>query len=183
MKKLLTILVVLTFALTVINCGDDKKDKKDKKDVKGKKEQVKKEQPKKEAPKKEEPTKEEPKSDDGSKYPKMNKLMKNILKIAKDNKDKPEEAKKSVQELVKGIDPKEFQEESQKLNKVFTEKMASLEGEKDPSKAMNAMMKVFKEELPAMDEFMKMSMNPEYQKVMAAINQMPELKMLNPMKK
>ena len=105
------------------------------------------------------------------KYPKLNKFMTSLIKVVKDNKDKPDEIQKQVKVLLEK-DKDAIKVEGEKFQKAIDEKMKDMDKSADMSTALPKMLEAFKAELPIMEEFFKMMMDPTY----ASLLQMPELK-------
>ncbi len=130
------------------------------------------------------------------KYSTLNKTLTEVLSIVKANKDKPEEAKKQVKELMGKQDVKILQKEIDDLFKSVTAKMKNSQKQmkekmkgKSPAemgemiksmqeKAEKESKKIMSDGSPALAELMTLGEDPKYQKVMKAIE--TEMKALKP---
>ena len=119
----------------------------------------------------------------GGNYPALSDVLTKIIKVVKDNKDKPEEAKKQAEALISGLDKTAIAKEQKAFGEVMKKQMEALKpkegaGMGDIKKIMEVGMNAMKKELPQMGELMDLAKNPDYAKVMAAVG--PILKSLKP---
>ncbi len=107
-------------------------------------------------------------ANNSDKYPKLNNFLIELNKIIKENKDNPDNAVKEAKKLVRKVKKsvKNIQEEGAKLSVAIDEKIKSVSPH---GSSFRTFFIVISDELPAMGEFMKLSMDSTYQKTFMTI--------------